>query len=157
MSAVSDFTLHVRLHWKCWPNPTGEVICLLMCGRWGSEVSEMKMTRLYLIVVSICGLRQDVCLNVYLSVCPYVSLLSWCHVLCLRVKTPWLQSAIMGNDLIQQEISLDQIASLSQQALALKICIYVPMQNDSFKHTTRQLIRVSLELLCTITCGSLYM
>lgn len=63
----------------------------------------MKMTRLYLIVVSICGLRQDVCLNVYLSVCPYVSLLSWRHVLCLRVKTPWLQSAIMGNDLIQQE------------------------------------------------------
>ncbi len=63
----------------------------------------MKMTRPDLIVVSICGPRQDVCLNVYLSICPSVSLLSWRHVLCRWVETLWLQSAITGTDLIQQE------------------------------------------------------
>ncbi len=74
-----------------------------MCRRWGAKVSEMKMTRPDLIVVSICGPRQDVCLNVYLSICPSVSLLSWRHVLCRWVETLWLQSAITGTDLIQQE------------------------------------------------------
>lgn len=39
-----------------------------MCRRWGLKVSEMKMTRPDLIVVSICGSRQDVCLNVCLFV-----------------------------------------------------------------------------------------
>lgn len=39
-----------------------------MCRRWGLKVSEMKMTRPDLIVASICGSRQDVCLNVYLPV-----------------------------------------------------------------------------------------
>lgn len=63
----------------------------------------MKMTRPDLIVVSICSPRQDVCLNVYLSICPSVSLLSWRHVLCQWVETLWLQSAIIGTDLIQQE------------------------------------------------------
>lgn len=74
-----------------------------MCGRWGAKVREMKMTRLDLIVVSICGSRQDVCLNVYLSICPSVSLASWRRVLSQWVETLWLQAAIMGTDLIQQE------------------------------------------------------
>lgn len=74
-----------------------------MCRRWGAKVSEMKMTRPDLIVVSICGSRQDVCLNVYLSICPSVSLMSWRRVLCPWVETLWLQAAIMGTDLIQQE------------------------------------------------------
>lgn len=94
-----------------------------MCRSCGAEVREMKMTRPDLIVVSICGSRQDVCLNVYLSICASVSLLSWRRVLCQRVETLWLQSAIMGTDPIQQEyrgftqeICLGQIASLSQHA-----------------------------------------
>lgn len=67
----------------------------------------MKMTRPDLIVVSICGSRQDVCLNVHLSMCPSVSLLSWRRVsLCVWVETLWLQSAIIGADLIQEEGSL---------------------------------------------------
>lgn len=104
MSAVSAFTSHDLLHWSCWSNPTAVVICLLTCvGGEGRRVSAMKMTRPDLIVVSICGSRQDVCLNVYLSVCPSVSLLSWRHALCQLVETLWLQSAIMGTDLIQQE------------------------------------------------------
>lgn len=94
MSVVSAFTLHVCLRWNCWPNPTAVVICLCMCGRGGTEVREMKMTRPYLIVVSIRGLGQDVCLSVYLSICPSVLLLSWRHVSCQRVETFWLQSAI---------------------------------------------------------------
>lgn len=51
-----------------------------VCRRWGAKVSEMKMTRPDLIVVSICGSRQDVCLNVHLSICPSVWLLSWRRV-----------------------------------------------------------------------------
>lgn len=47
----------------------------------------MKMTRPSLIVVSICGLRQDVCLRVPLSVRPCVLLMSWRHVLCQWVET----------------------------------------------------------------------
>ncbi len=74
-----------------------------MCRSWGAKVSEMKMTRPDLIVVSICGSRQDVCLNVYLSICPSVLLLSWRRVLCHSVETLWQQSVIMGPDLIQQE------------------------------------------------------
>lgn len=77
--------------------PTAVVICLLTCvGGEGAKVSEMKMTRPDLIVVSICGLRQDVCLNVYLSICPSVSLLSWRRVFCQWVEALWSQSAIMG-------------------------------------------------------------
>lgn len=84
------------------PNGSGN-LSPYMCRRWGAKVSEMKMTRPDLIVVSICGSRQDVCLDVYLSICPSVSLLSWRRVLCQWVETLWLQSAIMGTDLIQQE------------------------------------------------------
>lgn len=63
----------------------------------------MKMTRPDLIVVSICGSRQDVYLDVYLSICPSVSLFSWRHVFCQWVGILWVQSHNQGTDLIQQE------------------------------------------------------
>lgn len=52
-----------------------------------AKVSEMKMTRPYLIVVSICSLTQDVCLSVHLSLRPSVLLWSWRHVSCHWVET----------------------------------------------------------------------
>lgn len=60
-----------------------------------AEVREMKMTRPSLIVVSICGLRQDVCLRVSLSVRPCVLLLSWRHVLCQWVETSELALGLL--------------------------------------------------------------
>lgn len=69
------------LHATCSPAP--ELLAALNSSsnlspyvrrRWGPKVREMKMTRPDLIVVSICGSRQDVCLNVHLSICPSVSL-----------------------------------------------------------------------------------
>lgn len=85
-----------------------------------AEVREMKMTRPYLIVVSICGLRQDVCLSVYLSLRPSVLLRPWRHVSCHWVETPCLQSACTGTDLIELRVQrrdlFGPIASLSQQS-----------------------------------------
>lgn len=64
-----------------------------VCRRCGAKVREMKMTRPDLIVLSICGLRQDVCLNVYWSFCPSVLLLFWRRVLCRPVGALCLHSA----------------------------------------------------------------
>lgn len=101
------------LHTACSPAPEllakpnySSNLSPYVCRRRGAKVREMKMTRPDLIVVSICGSRQDVCLNVHLSIRPSVSLLSWRRVLCDWVETLWLQSAIIGTDLIQQEGSL---------------------------------------------------
>ena len=71
--------------------------------RWGGEGHEMKMTRPDLIVVSICSPRQDVCLNVHLSICPSVSLLSRRRALCEWVRTLWLHTAIIGTGLILRD------------------------------------------------------
>lgn len=154
------------LHTTCSPAP--ELLATLHSSsnlspyvrrRWGPKVREMKMTRPDLIVVSICGSRQDVCLNVHLSICPSVSLLSRRRVFAcvgrdaVAAVSHYRRWADPGGG-FTEEMCPREIVSLSQQSDGndLKTFMVFLISEVHVINTTS----LSVELSSSLSCVSMY-